>query len=397
MDGAARQKASTIAAGGDLSEMDYRKEFAEFDDVTYLDAANQGPLPIASAKAAKDAIEWKKLPQHMPDGIYFDLPNRIRASIAQLIHADAEDIAITTGASAGFCAVAAGIDWKAGDEVLVARGEFPAHFSTWLPYQHAGKLTTKVIAPRDRFISADDYIANITAKTRLVSASLVRFDNGVRLDAPRIAEACRKVGALFLLDASQAAGIVPIDAKAMGADFITSSGYKWLLGPYGTGFFWARREWSDKQPLGPVYWMALEGASKFSGLPAGELRLAPGARRWDSAETGNFINLSALDASLKLIVSVGSEKLFAQAQGLCRMLIERLPMDRCVLVSPQEDERRGQYVCIAGRTPEKTLELHAKLRAEKVIVCLREGAMRVSPYLYNTERDIARLISVLSV
>jgi selenocysteine lyase/cysteine desulfurase len=386
-----------IAVEGDSPEMDYRKEFAEFDDVTYLDAANQGPLPLASAKAAKDAIEWKKLPQHMPEGVYFDIPNRARASLAQLIHADPEDIAITTGASAGFSAVAAGIDWKAGDEVLVARGEFPAHFSTWLPYQYAGKLTTRVIAPSERFISADDYIANITPKTRLVSASLVRFDNGVRLDAPRIAEACRKVGTLLLLDASQAAGIVPIDAKATGADFIASSGYKWLLGPYGTGFFWARPEWSATQPLGPVYWMALEGANKFSGLPAGELRLVPGARRWDSAETGNFINLSAWDASLKLIVSIGSEKLFAHAQALSRMLIERLPMDRCVLVSPDDDERRGQYVCIAGRTPEKTLELDAKLRAEKVIVCLREGALRVSPYLYNTERDIQRLISVLSV
>jgi selenocysteine lyase/cysteine desulfurase len=202
---------------------------------------------------------------------------------------------------------------------------------------------------------------------------------------------------MFLLDASQAAGIVPIDVKATGADFITSSGYKWLLGPYGTGFFWARRDWSAQQPLGPVYWMALDGADKFSGLPAGQLRLVDGARRWDSAETGNFINLSALDASLELIVSIGSEKLFAQAQALSRMLIERLPMDRCVLVSPPEDERRGQYVCIAGRTPERTQELYAKLRAENVIVCIREGALRVSPYLYNTERDIQRLISVLSV
>ncbi|HXW17355.1 MAG TPA: aminotransferase class V-fold PLP-dependent enzyme, partial [Candidatus Acidoferrales bacterium] len=156
--------------------MDYRKEFAEFDDVTYLDAATQGPLPVASAQAAKEAIERKKLPFRITDGAYFEIPDRIRTSLASIIHAEADDIALTTGASAGFAAVASGIEWKAGDEVMVARGEFPAHFATWLPYEHAGKMKLKTIDPAGRFITADDYAASITPKTRLVTASLVRFD-----------------------------------------------------------------------------------------------------------------------------------------------------------------------------------------------------------------------------
>ncbi|MFZ0036731.1 MAG: aminotransferase class V-fold PLP-dependent enzyme, partial [Candidatus Acidiferrales bacterium] len=217
--------------------MDHRKEFAEFDDVTYLDAATQGPLPLASAQAAKEALEWKKLPYRIPSGTYFDLPDRARASIAKIIHAETDDVALTSGASAGFTAVATGIDWKKGDEVIVARGEFPAHFATWLPYEKSGKLTVKVIAPAERFITADDYVLAINSRTRLVSASLVRFDNGARLEAKRVADACHAVGALLLLDASQCAGALPIDVVATGADFLVSSGYKWLLGPYGTGFF----------------------------------------------------------------------------------------------------------------------------------------------------------------
>jgi len=376
--------------------MDWRKEFAEFDDVTYLDAATQGPLPLASVQAAKQALEWKKLPFLIPNVTYFDLPDRIRGSIAKIIHAEPDDIAVTGGASAGFAAVAAGIDWKKGDEVIVARGEFPAHFATWLPYERAGKLTVKVIAPAERFISADDYLSAISPRTRVVSASLVRFDTGSRLDAKRVADACQAAGALFLLDASQCAGALPIDVGATGADFLVSSGYKWLLGPYGTGFFWARREWSDRLPDGPVYWQSLEGADNFHGLPLDALRVRAGARRWDSPETASFTNLAAFDASLSLVNSAGTDKIYEHAASLSRLVAERLPKDRCVLASPSNSERRGQFVCVAARSPEKTADLFKKLREEKIIVCLREGVLRISPHIYNTEHDVLRLIAAMS-
>jgi len=376
--------------------MDHRKEFADFDDVTYLDAATQGPLPLGSAQAAKEALEWKKLPFLIPNGTYFDLPDRIRASIGKIIHAEPDDIALTAGASAGFAAVAAGIDWKKGDEVIVARGEFPAHFATWLPYEKAGKLTVKVIAPAERFITADDYLSAISPRTRIVSASLVRFDNGARLDAKRVADACHAAAALFLLDASQCAGALPIDVGAAGADFLVSSGYKWLLGPYGTGFFWARREWSDRLPGGPVYWQSLEGADNFHGLPLDALRVRAGARRWDSPETASFTNLAAFDASLNLVNTVGTDKIYDHAASLSRLVAERLPMDRCVLASPSNSERRGQFVCVAARTPDKTADLFKKLREEKIVVCLREGVLRISPHIYNTEHDVLRLIAAMS-
>jgi selenocysteine lyase/cysteine desulfurase len=102
-------------------------------------------------------------------------------------------------------------------------------------------------------------------------------------------------------------------------------------------------------------------------------------------------------ASLEYVLQNRVETVTEHNRRLIGMLIERLPRDRCVLASPPEAERRGPYVCVAARQPEKTRELFEKLRKEKIIVSLREGALRVSPYLYNTERDIARLITVLSV
>jgi selenocysteine lyase/cysteine desulfurase len=377
--------------------LDWRSEWFEFDDVAYLNVAGQSPMPRVAVHAAQKALEWKKYPHQLPDAAYFGLPDRIRALVAQLIGGRPEEVALTTGASGGLAAVAAGLDWKPEDEVLLARGEFPAHFSTWMPLGNAGRLRVRVIEPCGRFLTADDFITHIGPRTRLVSTSLVRFDDGARLDATRLARACHSAGAYLLLDASQCVGAMPIEVGGLGADFLVSAGYKWLLSPYGTGFFWARGDLIERMRVGPFYWMALEGAAEFHTLPLHQWKLAPGARRWDSPETASFLNLAAMEASLEFLLRVGVETVWEHNRLLAAEMIERLPLDRCVLASPGDPEARGPYACLAARSPEKTAALYQKLREAQVIVSLREGALRVAPHLYNTGRDIDRLLAVLAV
>jgi cysteine desulfurase / selenocysteine lyase len=378
------------------AEIDCRREFADFENVTYLNASLQGPMPLRAVHASLAALEWKKRPDRLPDSLYFDLPDRIREKTARIIGAAPEEIAVTSGASAGLAAVAAGIDWKPGDEVLVGRGEFPAHFSTWLRYQQAGKLRVRVVAPRGRFISADDYIENVAPQTRVVSASLVRFDNGARLDAARVAEACKKAGAALVLDITQIAGAMPLSIRELGATMAVCSGYKWLFGPYGTGFFWVASEWTERLTLGAVYFMALEGARNFHAMPTENPRPAPGARRWDSPETANFTNLAAFDSSLELALQLGVDAIAAHNDALIDEIIARLPHDRFHLASPEERARRGPYVCVSARNSEQTAALYEELRAEQIMVSLRENALRIAPHIYNTHEDVDRLISVLS-
>ena len=382
---------------------DWREEFYEFDDVAYLDVSTQGPLPRAAVRALEAAVEWKKFPHRMPAGIYLDLPARVRALLARLTGAEPDEIGITTGASAGLAAVASAIDWKPGDEVLVARGEFPMQFCTWAPLEAAGKLKLKVIAPRGRFITAEDFLAHAGPRTRLVSASLVRFDDGSLLDAARLAKGLAPLGARLLLDVSQCAGAMPIDFRALGADFGVCAGYKWLLGPYGTGFVWARRELLAELRPGTFYWMGVEGAGDFSALDFGpsasgaySWRPPSTARRWDAAETASFIHLAALEASLEFLRRAGVETVQAHNARLLEPLVERLPRDRCVLVSPREAAARGPYVCLAARTPEKTKQLYERLREEKIFVALRQNAIRVAPHLYNTPEDVERVLRVLA-
>ena len=375
---------------------DWRAEFFEIEDVVYLNAAAQGIMPRTAIRAVQQALEWKKFPHHMPDDVYFTLPDRVRGSFARLIGAQPEEVAVTTGASGGMAAVAAGFAWEPGDEVLLAEGEFPLHFATFLPLAEAGKLRVRMVKPRGRFLCADDFVEAMGPHTRLVSASLVRFDTGVRLDAPRLARACHQGRALLLLDAAQCAGAVPLDVRTLGADFLAVSGYKWLLGPYGTGFLWVRDDLIERLGPRPFYWLAFEDAADFPALAAGGFRRRRGARRWDAPETASFFNLAGLDASLEFLLRVGVEAIWQHNNRLLAELIARLPLDRCVLVSPANAENRGPYVCVSARNKERTAELFERLSRERVIVSLREGGLRIAPHLYNSERDIDRLLAILT-
>lgn len=379
-------------------KMDWRQEWFEFEGATYLNLAGESPMPKVAIRATLAALEAKKFPHTKPDSTFYEVPNRLRARLAQMIGGKPEEIALTTGASTGVAAVAYALRWKPGDEVITAKGEFPLQYTAWKPMEEREGIRLKVVDARERFLAAEDLIEALTPRTRLVSVSLVRYDDGSMLDAARLAEACHKQGALLLVDASQACGAIPLDVTKMGADFLVCAGYKWLLGPFGSGFFWVKSEHLSAVRPAPFYWMAVAGSGNFSALNFEDPKPEANAKRWDTPEWASYFNfnLVALDASVELASRIGAEAVAAHNHALIELLFERLPKDRCVPASPLDRSKRVPYGCFVARTPEKTAALYEKLRGENVIVSLREGKIRVSPYVYNTERDIDRLISVVT-
>ena len=376
--------------------VDWRQAWYTNDDVVYLNAAGQAPMPRVSLEAVQASLEWKKSPHNLTDQQELDLPRRVRTSIANLIGAKSEEIALTTGASAGLIALAYGLDWKRGDEILTAHREFPMQYTTWKPMEAREGVNLKLIAPSGRWIMAEDFIAALTPRTRLVSASMVRFDDGSMLDAPKLGAACRAQGALLALDVSQCCGAIPMDVRQLGADLITCSGYKWLLGPYGSGFFWGKSELMASFRPGPFYWQGIAGLNHFGELIFEDPKAAAGARGWDASETASYFNLAGWEASLHFLHDVGVETVAAHNQKLMAHLYESLPRDQCVRTSPLEAGHRGPYACFAAPTLEATQDMHARLKKERVIASLREGNIRVSTHLYNTLQDIDKLVQVVA-
>ena len=379
--------------------MNYQADFADFEEVTYFNAAAQGPLPRTSAIAAQIALAWKERPDRLPEDLYLGLPDRVRALIATLIGGASQDVAITTGATSGLIAVALGLDFIEGDEVLVSDGEFPSHFAVFLPLQDRLGVRVKLVVPQNRFIDATDFIRELGARTRLVSTSLVRHDDAALIDAHRLARACHEIGAYLLLDVSQCAGAMALDVRSLDADFLVGVGYKWLLSPFGTGFFWIRDDLIPRMRPVPSYWTGFDGAEqfqliarRFSSLSAGKLELTHNARRWDSPGTASFTNLAAMEASLKYLLRIGTANVWNHNQQMISQIMNHLPAG-FVLTSPKN---AGPFLCVAADNISETQRWHKKLADERVIVSLREGALRIAPHLYNSETDVDRLLSVLS-
>ncbi|HEY6903989.1 MAG TPA: aminotransferase class V-fold PLP-dependent enzyme, partial [Candidatus Acidoferrales bacterium] len=306
---------------------DWQKEWFEIADATYLNTAAHAAMPRVTLRAVQASIEANKFPHHLDDAVFFEAPIRIRASLSKMIGAKPEEIALTTGASTGLATVAHFLRWKPGDEVITAKGEFPLQYATWKPMEERQGVKFKIVAPRDRFITADDLIHALTPRTRVVSVSHVRFDDGSLLNAARVAGACHAQGSLFVLDVSQSCGAVPMDVNELGADFLVCAGYKWLLSPYGTGFFWAKSEHLDSVRPGPFYWTAQGAEDDFFKLNFVDPAPSRSAKRWDAAEAATYFNfnLAAMDASLNFVLRVGPELVREHNRKLMEFLFEHLP------------------------------------------------------------------------
>ncbi|MCH6553946.1 MAG: aminotransferase class V-fold PLP-dependent enzyme [Acidobacteria bacterium] len=191
---------------GTEQAVDWREEFVGMDERVFLDCANQGPFPRATIRAVEQALELKKYPERLTAEHYFELPQQARTGLAKLIGAEPGEIALTNGASDGINAVANGLEWKAGDEIVLPAREFPANYFPWKHLEERGVRVREVEPADGRFVAADDLVAALTEKTRLVAASYVGYADSNRIDLARVGQACRARGIPLVVDASQAVG-----------------------------------------------------------------------------------------------------------------------------------------------------------------------------------------------
>ena len=373
---------------------DYRKDFADFGETTFLDCATQGPFPLRTAQRVREAIELKCHPYRLESQEYFDLPQRVRTLLARLVGAEPEEISLTNSSTYGLSVVANGLDLGPGDEVVVTAVNFPANLLTWLHLRNRG-VEVRVLNPERGFPTPEEVTAALTPRTRVVALDYVSFRNGCKIDLEAIRKQMRETKALLVVDATQAIGALPLSVDSFPADAFSCAGYKWLLGPYGVGFAFFRRSIQDRLSTKVLNWMSVEGASKFHRLPGENFTPARDASRFDVPETASFLNLYALEASLEFLHQVGVETIMRHCFGLLEGLREALVSQGFQLNASAEPAQRSTILTFRAPSGGDTERLYQKLRDQLVIVSLREGWIRVSPHLYNSEDDMDRLMDAL--
>ncbi len=374
----------------------FSRDFGPFDGRLWLNCAHQGPLPRVAASAAEEAIAWKRAPYHLTTERFSGVPQRLKQALGRLINAPAEEIILGNSASYGLHLLANGIRWQAGDEVLLLKNDFPSDILPWLMLAERG-VTTRFIEPRNYVPQADELLASITPATRVFCATLAHSFSGYAVDARALGEVCRARGVKFVLNASQALGARPFSVADTPVDAVVSVGFKWLCGPYGTGFCWLRPELRESLRRTQAYWLSMQTADELSGEQgAPALRDDLGARAFDVFGTANFFNFKPWTASVEYLLEQGIENVAAHDDRLVSTFIAGLDRSHYEILSPMAGPQRSTLILISHQQPERNTAIHERLRQQGIYVALRRGRLRISPHIHLTDEDVAQALAALN-
>lgn len=365
-------------------------------DRVWLNAAHQGPLPRRAATAVEKMVRWKTQPHHLqPSCAFTELPTELRRGFARLIGAHPSEVTIANSASYGLHLVANGLDLREGDEVVVASNDFPSDILPWLRLEHRG-VVVRQIEPVDPVATADEVASVLSARTQAICLTWVHSFSGHVLDLEAIGSLCREADALFVVNGSQGVGAIPLNVRLLPIDVLTTVGFKWLCGPYGTGFCWLGDRACERVGSSKLYWLT---ALSTDDLTQPDLDLShidpPKTGRHDIFGTANFFNNAALVEAVDLIDKTGVAAIHQHNLALAEQLASGLDPMRFEVQARGPKERLSSILFVRP-SHEAPDEAAVRLGAAGIDVAERSGMIRLSPHLYNTETEIDRALHVIN-
>lgn len=316
---------------------------------------------------------------------------RARRLLAELLGARPEQIAFMRNTSDGLSTVANGLKWRAGDNLVTFRNEFPSNIYPWLRLRDAFGVEVRMCEERDGRIDLDELIGLIDSQTRLVSISHVQYASGFRADLQRLARAARAQDALLVVDVIQSLGVLPLDVESELVDAAAGACHKWLLTPEGVGYLYlSDRARSRIQPT-LVGWVSVPNPDDFNNFEQGWNQ---GTLPWETG-TGPTGLIHGLEESLKLLTQVGIKNIKDHLETLTDHLCDCLQDSTYEVVSSRRPEEKSQTVCIRSRSGVTPMNLYSHLMKQNIITAPRGDRLRISPHLYNTLAEIDHLIAAL--
>lgn len=376
-----------MASGFDLSPENLDREFPVRKSLVYFNHAAVAPLPrrVAGAIAAhnenvrdRGAADWRR---------WYGAIETAREKAARFLGAKREEIAFLPNTSWGLNLVAQAFPWTSGDNVVSDDMEFPSNAYPWLALEKRG-VECRLAESRGGRVTVDDIAAKVDSATRVVAVSWVAFHSGWVYPIEEISRFCRERRILFVLDAIQGLGALPLDVHAAGVDVLAADAHKWQLGPEGCAVFFVAESARERVPPLFAGWWNIRHERGYLDY---DLDFYAGARRYEPG-TLPTANIAGLAAALDLLTDVGPEtirtRILETNEALKRGLVER----GWRIVTP-EPLRCG---ILAAALPGADCRVLAKKLEERgIITSPREGAVRFSPHFYNDTREVERILAAV--
>jgi selenocysteine lyase/cysteine desulfurase len=367
--------------------MSIRDRFPILQKKVYLNSCSQGALSIEVKQAYETYLnDWDE--KGSPWEVWVERGEAARQAFAGLINAEPNEVAVCTSVSAGVSALASALDFTGErNKVVISDFEFPTIGQIWHAQERRGAKVVHVpaagnIIPTERFAEAID------ERTKIVSITHVCFRNGSRLDVPAIIELAHRQGALVLLDSYQALGTFPIDVKALNVDFLAGGTLKYLLSSAGLAYLYVRKDLIPNLQPTHMGWFSqanIFAMDIYANTPS------PTARRFE-AGSPPVPNIYAGVAGIKLIQSIGLEKIEAHIREITGAIKEGVMRHGFNLVTPVDPARHGALITLRSHN---VTQLVKRLEEGGIITSSRDNNLRISPHIYNNFIDVNRLMDCL--
>lgn len=353
----------------------------------YLNHAAVGPLPARAVQAMQRFLDEASQEGGIQWPAWMQEAERTRTRAAQLVNAQPHEIAFMRNTSDGLSAIANGLDWRPGDNVVSCNCEFPANIYPWMRLERYG-VQLRLAPERNGRIETDELLSLVDERTRVVTVSFVQFINGFRMDLPRIGAFCRERGIVFVVDAIQGLGALSLDVQRDHVDALAADAHKFLLGPEGvTILFVSDRILERIQPT-VVGWMSVFRG--FDNLLDYRLEYREGAARFEPGSL-NSMGIHGLGASLDMFLEVGIDRIEQHVLTLTDHLAEGLQAKGYHVISSRRPGEASAIVCCAHERY-SAAELCQRLAEHRIIVAHRLGRLRIAPHFYNTREEIEVLL-----
>jgi len=367
------------------------QEFPWTSETTYLNNASIGPLPERTRLVLETFNRKRAAPFQLPDRELFATMAESRRLAAELIGATPEEIGLTINTGFGLSLAARALPLESGDIILTSDREFPANVYPWMLLKDRGISLELTPTTDEGWPDEAQLLERLrNPRVRVLAISLVQFSNGYTVDLARLSAATRASGTYLVVDAIQGVGQIPVDLRKTPVDVLACGAQKWLLSPWGSGFLYVRRDLIGELRPAITGWMAFEGTDDFSRLTQYDDTLRRDARRFELI-TLPYQDFAGMNVSVRLLLDVGIPVIAEHLRSLHAPLLEWASRCGVRVVSPRGDRASG-ILCIA---PADVGAAFQALKAARVVCGMREGAIRLSPHLYNTLDEMRRVVDIL--
>ncbi len=373
----------------DFSPANLDREFPVRRNLVYFNHAAVAPLPrrVAGAIVAhienlrdRGAADWRK---------WYATIERTRRKAAEFLGAGDADLAFLPSTSWALNVVARGVDWKAGDNVVGDDMEFPSNYFPWKFLEDQG-VEYRLVRNRAGRVTTQDIAAQVDARTRVVAVSWVAFHNGFVYPIEEIGAFCAEKGILFVVDAIQGLGALPLDVARSRIDVLAADAHKWLFGQEACTVFYVAPGARERLRASFGGWWNIHNEEE-AGFLDYRGKLYQSARRYEPGSLPTA-QIAGLEAALGLLREIGVETVRDRILTVVGALRDGLAARGWRITSP-EPVLSG---ILAAVPPARDVRAMAKaLEQRGIIVAPREGAVRFSPHVANDLGEVEKALAAI--